>query len=192
MMFERFTASARSAVVTAQELTREFNHSEIGAEHLLLAVADDNTQLGGRVLSHLGMDRERLKMAVAQRSSFDGDALASLGIHLDSVRRRAEATFGEGALDRPRRRRAGLFKRQSDAAGGFIPFSREAKSALEGALRAAVAHQHRSIGTEHLLLGLLSTKAATALALLGSVGVVQDARGIEAQVLREIDREASS
>lgn len=189
-MFERFTASARLTVVTAQELAREFSHSEIGAEHLLLAVADDDTRIGGRVLGQLGVDRDRLKMAVAHRRSLDAEALSSLGIDLNEVRRRAEAAFGKQALDQPRRRWAGLFSRRVDAAGGHIPFSREAKSALEGALRAAVAHQHRTIGTEHLLLGLVGTKAGTAMAMLSSIGVVEDARGIEAQVLREIDQVA--
>ena len=37
-MFERFTAYARRAVVTAQEEARELNHNYIGTEHLLLAL----------------------------------------------------------------------------------------------------------------------------------------------------------
>ena len=37
-MFERFTAYARRAVVTAQEEAREMNHNYIGTEHILLAL----------------------------------------------------------------------------------------------------------------------------------------------------------
>ena len=37
-MFERFTAYARRAVVTAQEEARELNHNYIGTEHILLAL----------------------------------------------------------------------------------------------------------------------------------------------------------
>ncbi len=41
---------------------------------------------------------------------------------------------------------------------GHLPFTREAKKALELGLREAIALRHDSIGTEHLLLGL--TRAA--------------------------------
>jgi len=59
-----------------------------------------------------------------------------------------EETFGPGALDRTRAARGRWH-------GGHIPFERDAKKALELALREAVRLGHGFIGTEHLLLGLL-------------------------------------
>ena len=64
------------------------------------------------------------------------------------MRRRVEAAFGEGALDRgadaPRGRREGRG-----------PFSRSAKKALELSLREALALGDKHIGAEHLMLGAL-------------------------------------
>lgn len=115
---------------------------------------------------------------------------ASLGIDLEAVRRSAEKVFGPGALDRGRRQRRGLFGRRGGAGGGHIPFDREAKSALEGSLRAALAHQHNYIGTEHLLLGLLATRPGTASALLQRAGMRAEPASVEARLIEELGRAA--
>ena len=83
----------------------------------------------------------------------DADALAALGIDLDEVRRRVEEAFGPGALDRARAPKRRFL-------GGHIPFAKEAKKALELALREALALKHNYIGTEHILLGLLHAEGA--------------------------------
>jgi ATP-dependent Clp protease ATP-binding subunit ClpA len=84
----------------------------------------------------------------------EAEALKAIGIDLAEVRRRAEQTFGPGALDigreRPRR----------------VPFSPEAKKILELALKEALRQHSRAIGTEHLLLGLLDQDRGTAIAML--------------------------
>ena len=79
----------------------------------------------------------------------DRDALREHGIDLDEVRRRAEETFGPGALERTR---TGLgFVRRS----GAIPFTPRAKKALELALHATLPRGDRGIGGEHVLLGVI-------------------------------------
>lgn len=187
-MFERFTTAARSAVIDAQRHARECGHTEIGAGHVLLGVLDDPQSPASRVLVDLGLDRTALVEQVRAAGSLDAEALASLGIDLDAVRRQAEQAFGPGALDRGRRQRRGLFGRRG--AGGHIPFDREAKSALEGSLRAALAHQHNYIGTEHLLLGLLATKPGTAVDLLRRAGLTADPATVEARLIAELGRAA--
>ncbi len=187
-MFERFTAAARAAVVDAQQCARELGHAEIGAGPVLLGVLDDPQAPTSRVLADLGLDRTALVEQVRAGGSLDAEALASLGIDLDAVRRQAELAFGPGALDRGRRQRRGLFGRRGG--GGHIPFDREAKSALEGSLKAALAHHHNYIGTEHLLLGLLNTKAGTALDLLRRAGLTAHPGTIEARLIEELGRAA--
>lgn len=61
----------------------------------------------------------------------DADALRSVGIDLDEVRRNVEDAFGPGALDRgvPDAHRSGT---------RHIPFTRDAKRALELSLREAI------------------------------------------------------
>lgn len=187
-MFERFTTAARAAVVDAQQYAREFGHPEIGAGHVLLGVLGDEQAPASRVLVDLGLNRTALVAQVQADGSLDAAALASLGIDLAAVRQRAEEAFGPGALDRGRRQRRGLFGRRG--AGGHIPFDREAKSALEGSLRAALAHHHHYIGTEHLLLGLLATKPGTALDLLRRAGLQAEPATVETRLIDELGRVA--
>ena len=163
-MFERFTDSARTAVVGAQVEARALGHGWIGTEHLLLAaVAESATPLGRR-LGGLGLTYDRVRAEVAATlggSTDDGSALRDLGIDLDAVRARVEERFGPGALDqRPAPRRRGLRwrlrrRRPRDCGSGHIPFSRSAKKALELALRESLALGQREIRVEHLVLGLM-------------------------------------
>jgi len=73
-MFERFTAYARRAVVTAQEEARELNHNYIGTEHLLLALLHrpdglPNEEDGGvpAILEEFGMTRENVREEVIDK-----------------------------------------------------------------------------------------------------------------------------
>jgi ATP-dependent Clp protease ATP-binding subunit ClpC len=55
-MFERFTDRARRAVVQAQAAAKRLDHQEIGPEHLLLGLTDEN--IGGvaaKALESLGI-----------------------------------------------------------------------------------------------------------------------------------------
>lgn len=141
-MFERFTRDARAALKRAEAEASALGHDRIGAEHLLLALAGE----GGAspVLRTLGVTPEALRAALAQAPAggLDANALASIGIDLDAVRRRVEASFGPGALAR--------------AGGRARPrFTGSAKQALEQSLREALALRHNHIGPEHILLGVV-------------------------------------
>src|SRR5277367_2728054 len=134
-MFERFTAYARRAVVTAQEEARELNHNYIGTEHILLAL---------------------LRRPDGLPNQEDGIAPAILeefGMSRDGVREEVIAKVGIG---------------KGKAKAGHIPFTPRAKKVLELGLREALALHHNYIGTEHLLLGL-----------------IREAEGVAAQILRE-------
>jgi ATP-dependent Clp protease ATP-binding subunit ClpA len=177
-MFERFTDSARAAVVGAQTEARALGHGWIGTEHLLLAVVRDPDRPVARQLAGLGLTHDRLHAEVVATLGGhhdDGSALRDLGIDLDAVRARVEEQFGPGALDpepaRPRRR--GLLRRRPRPArkdcGGHIPFSRSAKKGLELALRESVGLGSREILVEHLVLGLMRAEglATTLVTRLG-------------------------
>jgi ATP-dependent Clp protease ATP-binding subunit ClpA len=147
-MFERFTRSARETVSHAEAEARALGHGSIGTEHLLLGVAASAGD-ASRVLADNGATPETLRAAI--RSPLDGEALASIGIDVDEVRRRVEASFGPGALDRGRRRRSGR-----------VAFTAAAKKSLELSLREAIQLGDRHIGPEHVLLGLLREGSAEA------------------------------
>jgi ATP-dependent Clp protease ATP-binding subunit ClpA len=166
-VFERFTPDARQVVVLAQEEARALRHDAIGSEHLLLALLRLDTPTTA-VLRRHGLDHDAVAEAVAARAGgedLDGEALRTLGIDLDAVRDVAEATFGPGALDAPRRRRGGP---------AHIPFTSGAKKVLELSLREALAMRSRSISDGHIALGLLRG-GGTALVLLRERGVDPEA-----------------
>lgn len=170
-MFERFTASARGTVVRAQQEAVDAGDGFVGTEHLLLAIAQDDA-IGGQVLRDAGVDARDLRRRLRERdggddTGLDADALATIGIDLDDVRRSIEDTFGEGALDeapaRASRRRWGR--------GGHIPFTRRSKKSLERGLRQAIMLGDTRIGSEHLLLGILDEGQGLGVRLLQEQGV---------------------
>jgi ATP-dependent Clp protease ATP-binding subunit ClpC len=87
-----------------------------------------------------------------------GKTLESLGIGLDAVRQRVKEVIGRG----------------SQAPSGHIPFTPEAKKALEMSLREAVHLGHQYIGTEHLLLGLIREGDSVAGRVLAELGADLD------------------
>lgn len=157
-MFERFSADARQTVVLGAEAARELGHDYVGAEHLLIALAERGPNVATRSLIASGFDPARARNDLQGKAGSrqdelggsDAAALRAIGVDLDEVRRRTEAAFGPGALDR-RRRWSG--RRRTRVCG--LPFLSEAKKGLELSLREAIRFGHRSIGPEHLLLGLL-------------------------------------
>ena len=151
-MFERFTKEARAVVVLAEEEAGALAADRIGTEHLLLGLAAER---GGaaRVLEPLGLGHAALREELERSGGgLDADALAAIGIDLDEVRRRVEASFGPGALGR---RRAGRPR-----------FAPRAKKTLELALREAIALGDRQIGSEHVLLGLMRDPGEPVAAIL--------------------------
>lgn len=191
-MFERFTDHARTTVIDAQQQARALGHDWIGTEHLLLALTVGQG-LGSIALRELGVDHERVRGAVLKLGSGgrvkdtgpDPQALETIGIDLDAVRRRVEETFGPGALERTR---AGAGRR--DRRRGHVPFTRRAKTLLELSLREALALRHRHIGTEHILLAFARLPTALGTRVLADLGVNPDA--IRRAALDALDGQADS
>jgi ATP-dependent Clp protease ATP-binding subunit ClpC len=63
-MFERFTDSARAAIVQAQEEARTLSHNYIGTEHILLSLLADGQCLATRTLESLSVSPEALREQV--------------------------------------------------------------------------------------------------------------------------------
>jgi ATP-dependent Clp protease ATP-binding subunit ClpA len=199
-MFERFTQPAREVVVRAQEEARALGHPWLGTEHLLLGVLAQPEAPGVSTLTDLGVNLDSARAALSQLvgrrglGESDTDALRTLGIDLDEVRRRAEASFGPGALDYPPRLRARhwLRWRRGQCATrdmtGYLPFMPRAKRALERAQREAVARGDRHIGVEHVLLGLLDPKSNMAVELLRHLGA--DPEDVRTRVLANLGEAA--
>jgi ATP-dependent Clp protease ATP-binding subunit ClpA len=173
-MFERFTTGARRVVVTAQEEARDRRAGAIRTEHLLLGLYAVPDSLALRLLAERGVDRAEVladvgELGVDLTSEPDADALATLGIDLDEVRRQVEQAFGPGALERTR---AG--RRRRERRGGHMAFHATAKKAMELSLREALRLKHRHIGTEHVLLALLHPGMGAGHDVLARRGITLD------------------
>lgn len=183
-MFERFTQPARRAVVLAQEEARQQGAETIGAEHVLFGVLSDTAGAPAVVLQRWQVDASRVAGA---GGALDPDALSSLGIDLEEVRRRAEEAFGPGALDEATSARWGRGRRITP---GHLPFTAEAKAALGESVKAAVRTSARGIGTTELFVGLLATPERTVPRLLQRFGVTEPTDDLARAVLVERDQAA--
>jgi len=94
--------------------------------------------------------------------------LESLSITVEEVRAQVARLVGQG----------------DEIVTGQIPFTPRAKKVLELSLREALSLGHDYIGTEHLLLGLISVRKGVALEILGELDV--DTATIRAEVLRAL------
>jgi ATP-dependent Clp protease ATP-binding subunit ClpA len=167
-MFEKFTSEARTVVVEAQNSARSSGSEQIEPLHLLAGLClmpgaasallaafdvsrDDLAAEFGRIQRRGGM------------SDADAQALGELGIDVEQIVERFEQIHGEGVLARPRRK-----------VRGHIPFSPEAKKALEQSLREAADLGDKYLGQEHLLLALTVIPGAAA-DVLAKRGIDHDA-----------------
>jgi ATP-dependent Clp protease ATP-binding subunit ClpA len=170
-MFNRFTRPARAVVERAQEEAVALGADRIGTEHLLLGLAMEQSA----VLDPLGLSHATLRAELERAGGgLDADALASIGIDLEEVRRRVEESFGPGALGRRR--------------SGHRRFSPGAKKALELALREALVLDDRHIGAEHILLGVMRDPGELVAELLRRHGSTPEA--VRAAVLAARPRAA--
>lgn len=181
-MFEIFTGRAKAAVVASQDEAISLGHDFIGTAHVLLGLAGTGDSPAGEVLGEHGVVLERAREEAVRIMAADGvvgngaqaakDALSTLGIDIQEIQRRADDTFGPGAFHYPR--------------PAYTP---RAKKALEGTLRESKALGHDWIGTEHLLLGLLTQSEGTAVKVLTALEV--DIAALRPAVLARLDQRAS-
>ena len=108
-MFERFTDEARTIIALASEHARRLGHRYVGGEHILLAAVTAGQPASAVLCAH-GVTPEFVEEEIVRRvglgagaglfGGLDKDALATIGIDLDAVRARIEASFGPQALAR--------------------------------------------------------------------------------------------
>jgi ATP-dependent Clp protease ATP-binding subunit ClpB len=66
MRFDRFTEKAQEAIAGAQALAREYHHSQVEAEHLLLALLQQTDGVPAAILTRLGANPSALRAAAEQ------------------------------------------------------------------------------------------------------------------------------
>jgi ATP-dependent Clp protease ATP-binding subunit ClpA len=135
----------KRVIELAIDEARKLGHSHVGTEHLLLGVAREGDGVAARVL-------------------------ASLGVTQEKVRHQVIATLGQAG-------RAGGMAFDPSPASGFqsaTPRDRlddASKRVLALAQNEAIGLGHTWIGTDHLLLGLISANGTIAQRALNELGV---------------------
>jgi ATP-dependent Clp protease ATP-binding subunit ClpA len=151
MMLTRFKDGSRRSVEAAFEEARMLGHDSLGDEDLLLGILRSGEGIGAEALASLGVT---LEAAQEESEGMLSDALSSIGISLDEVRREARDSF-EMRIPDDRK----------------IPFSPRAKNALVGARKEMRRLGDNHLGTEHVLLGILSNENGMAVRMLERLGV---------------------
>jgi enamine deaminase RidA (YjgF/YER057c/UK114 family) len=131
--FDRFDDDARRALALAQEEATRLGHHYIGTEHLLLGLTRLDDGVAARVLSSLGVETAKVRMAV-------------------------EFILGTG-----------------DRRAGDVGLTPRAKRVIELAIAASRDRGDHTIGSGHLLLGLVREGEGVAAGILESLGVKYDA-----------------
>jgi ATP-dependent Clp protease ATP-binding subunit ClpA len=155
--------------------SRTFGHDYVGTEHVLLAIAEDSSTPAAQALARFGLTRDVVRRDIERvigtcvdprRRAIDPDALATLGIDLDEVKRHVEETFGPGALESARSRAL------DSGEGACRCVAPRLKRALELAAREAGDGPVRS---EHMLVALAAVDDSIAARILGAHGVTREA-----------------
>jgi ATP-dependent Clp protease ATP-binding subunit ClpC len=119
-----------------------------------------------RMLKHNRIGTEHILLGLIQvDDGVAAESLESLGISLAAVREQVEEIIGHGRWAPPVN----------------IPYAPQAKKVLDMSLREALALGHHTIGTEHILLGLIREGESPAAQVLATLGA--DLSRVRQQVL---------
>lgn len=154
MIFNRFAKEARACVEAAVEEARMLGHDSIGDEDLLLGILRADEGTAAEALFSLGV---MLGAAREESERMTSDALSSVGISLEEVRREAGDAFDTRIPDNRR-----------------IPFSPRAKKVLERALGEAHRLGDHRLTSEHVLRGVLRVQDGMAVRMLARMGVAPE------------------
>jgi len=139
---------------------RSRGYHYIGSEHVLLAMTRDRAGAVADTLDLLGVPADAIDQEIRRTrvspppAAIDPQALAALGIDLETVRERLDRTFGEGALEETR---TGCMR---------------VEPCLKQILAQALDHAGEApLTDEHVLLGMLSVSDSHAARILARLGV---------------------
>jgi uncharacterized damage-inducible protein DinB len=192
--FDKFTERARRVLTLAQEEALRFNHNYIGTEHILLGLVREGDGVAARVLNNLGIELHKVRSAVefiigrgdrmvkgeigltprakhaielavdeAGRLNYELAQSPELKVALEEleiIRKEKERLVVAEEYDRA----AALRERE-------MQLRERIASMDEAAGKFAGSSAVPSIGTEHLLLGLVREGEGIAAGVLESLGV---------------------
>jgi ATP-dependent Clp protease ATP-binding subunit ClpA len=159
------TRPAARASGLARKEARRLGHHYLGPEHLLVGLLVEGDNLAARVLVANGLDLDTVRTGIDRLVAegvlpgpqpSDGELLASLGVDLQAVHTRLQATFGEHAYWDTAQR----IRHRAAQPVPHTPHVRTDPTPLVcGRAMGFAAHEaidrDQEVGPEHLLYGLL-------------------------------------
>ena len=160
-----FTPRARRSLLLAEQEAKRFNHRFIGTDHLLLGLIREWDGVAARLLWEKGVRLVDARQAVELRNP-----------------RRDEAIGDE----RYRKNGYEIYFRKGDD----LCLGPRANKVLKLAVDQVIRLNRRSIGTEHLLLGLIRAENGKARLIVADLGI--DSMDMRSRLIRVIDRSSNT
>jgi hypothetical protein len=152
-------AAQKRFVPKTSELIGEFDAGTFGRFTLRARAVTVAAQTEARKASHDYIGTEHILLGLlTQPEGLGAKAITALGVPLDAVREAVVAAYGPAVDDVPE----------------HIPFTPDSKKVLELTLRDALRLGHNYIGTEHILLGVLSKEDGLGARVLTDLGITKE------------------
>src|SRR3989338_1821537 len=130
-IFSKFSQHSKSAIRNAIQLAKKLNVKTVEAEHILFGIAQEKGSLGYEILKQINMKEETLSRA------FEQEKMEKAGVEdQENADKKPMKTLKES----------------------LSLLSLSSQRLLEKAMVVANLHNHRYIGTEHLLFGIIDSK----------------------------------
>ena len=160
------TPRAKKVIELATDEAHRLNHHYIGTEHLLLGLVREGEGIAAGVLESLGVNLEKVHTQIIQMLS---QSNAPQALDQSDSSRVLDKSDAPQALDQEN-----VLQEENNNNYLSDQFTMQAKKVLGLAKVEAQRLQHNYIGTEHLLLGLVSEGEGIAAKVLATLGVEQD------------------
>ncbi len=159
------TPRAKKVIELAVDEARRMNHHYIGTEHLLLGLVREGEGIAAGVLASLGVNLEKVRTQTIQVLSMSAASHVSWQADTDNIVLTDQEVSGSQDEDDFTPAPA---MEESDLPGVFTV---RARRVLDAAQEEAHKLQQNFVGTEHLLLGLVSEEKGLAAQILQDLQV---------------------
>jgi ATP-dependent Clp protease ATP-binding subunit ClpA len=151
-----YTPRVKKVLAFVSEEARALNHTYVGTEHILLGLLREGEGVAGRVLKQFGVELEKTREEILRELEPIPQPQHAAPMELPETSKSASL---------PSHREGGEFL---ESGYNFTP---RAMQVLALARREAHRLNHNFVGTEHLLLGLISLGQGVAVNILGQSGI---------------------
>jgi len=157
-----YSPGVKKVLALAGKEAKSLSHSHVGTEHILLGILRESGGVAARALKSLGVDIERTR---------------------NEIRSELDPNFAPGEQDGARREP----NAPSGLHGGMEPiqgFAPRAQQVLALARKEADRFSHKSVGPEHLLLGIIKLGTGIAVNVLQKMGL--DLETVRVEVEKQV------